>query len=105
MGSNDDDLTKAINLIIRNKGGLSIVHGKDEFLLPLPVGGLMTNDDCFTVSRDYSILDRKAKAFGSLLQAPFMTLSFMALLVIPKLKLSDKGLFNSETFEFTNLFV
>jgi len=105
VGSNDDDLTKAINLIIRNKGGLSIVHGKDEFLLPLPVGGLMTNDDCFTVSRDYSILDRKAKAFGSLLQAPFMTLSFMALLVIPKLKLSDKGLFNSETFEFTNLFV
>lgn len=105
VGSNDDDLTKAINLIIRNKGGLSIVHGKDEFLLPLPVGGLMANDDCFTVSRDYSILDRKAKAFGSLLQAPFMTLSFMALLVIPKLKLSDKGLFNSETFEFTNLFV
>ena len=105
VGSNDDDLTKAINLIIRNKGGLSIVHGKDEFLLPLPVGGLMTNDDCFTVSRDYSILDRKAKAFGSLLQAPFMTLSFMALLVIPKLKLSDKGLFNSETFKFTNLFV
>ncbi len=105
VGSNDDDLTKAINLIIRNKGGLSIVHGKDEFLLPLPVGGLMTNDDCFTVSRDYSIMDRKAKAFGSLLQAPFMTLSFMALLVIPKLKLSDKGLFNSETFEFTNLFV
>ncbi len=105
VGSNDDDLTKAINLIIRNKGGLSIVHGKDEFLLPLPVGGLMANDDCFTVSRDYSIMDRKAKAFGSLLQAPFMTLSFMALLVIPKLKLSDKGLFNSETFEFTNLFV
>jgi len=105
VGSNDDDLTKAINLIIRNKGGLSIVHDKDEFLLPLPVGGLMTNDDCFTVSQDYSILDRKAKAFGSLLHAPFMTLSFMALLVIPKLKLSDKGLFNSETFEFTNLFV
>ena len=105
VGSNDDDLTKAINLIIRNKGGLSIVHDKDEFLLPLPVGGLMTNDDCFTVSQDYSILDRKAKAFGSLLHAPFMTLSFMALLVIPKLKLSDKGLFNSETFKFTNLFV
>ncbi|MCK4390713.1 MAG: hypothetical protein KAV83_10830, partial [Desulfobacterales bacterium] len=72
--------------------------------LALPIAGLMSNEDGFKVAQAYSNLDRRAKELGSKLKAPFMTLSFMALLVIPKLKLSDKGLFDGEKFEFVSLF-
>ena len=70
-------------------------------VLPLPIAGLMSDKDAMTVAHEYATLDRQAKKMGSRLRAPFMTLSFMALLVIPALKLSDKGLFNGSKFAFT----
>ena len=105
---NDDgwqrDLANAVNCVIRGKGGLAVVCGGEEAMLPLPVAGLMADEDGLTVARKYADLDAKAKGLGTTLRAPFMTLSFMALLVIPRLKLSDRGLFDGETFEFTPLF-
>ena len=80
-----------------------MVNGSDEKVLPLPIGGLMSDLDCETVGNLYSEFDLKVKEMGCTLRAPFMTLSFMALLVIPSLKLSDKGLFDGEKFEFTAL--
>jgi len=73
--------------------------------MPLPVGGLMAYDKGETVAGKYEMLDSMAKSFGSTLRAPFMTLSFMALLVIPDLKISDKGLFDGQSFRFTDLFI
>ncbi|RLD61371.1 MAG: adenine deaminase [Bacteroidetes bacterium] len=105
VGTTDEDITKAINMVIETKGGVSVVDGKNEMLLPLPVAGIMSDKDGFEVARKYDDLDKAAKALGSTLNAPFMTLSFMALLVIPELKLSDKGLFDGMKFEFTSLFV
>ncbi|MDH5768375.1 MAG: adenine deaminase [Nitrospirota bacterium] len=104
VGVSDKDITKAVNLIIENKGGLAVVYDDIEEILPLPIAGIMSNEDCFTVAEKYSQIDKLAKDLGSLLRAPFMTLSFMALLVIPQLKLSDKGLFDGEKFKFVNLF-
>ena len=75
-----------------------------EMVLPLPVAGIMSNEDYTHVAEQYSIMNRFAKDLGSTLHAPFMTLSFMALLVIPKLKLSDKGLFDGEKFQFIDVF-
>ena len=102
VGVSDEDICSAVNAVIRNKGGLSIVHDDVTKTLPLPVAGLMTDDDGFKVAEQYSRLSGLAKQLGSSLHAPFMTLSFMALLVIPKLKLSDRGLFDGETFTFTD---
>ena len=73
--------------------------------MPLPIAGLMTDSDGYAASADYTRIDRLAKELGTPLHAPFMTLSFMALLVIPALKLSDKGLFDGSNFEFTSLIV
>jgi len=101
-GVEDASLAKAINLIIRKKGGISCVNNKDERVLPLPVAGLMTTDDGYKVAEAYTAIDKMAKALGSSLSAPFMTLSFMALLVIPHLKLSDLGLFDGDAFKFAN---
>jgi adenine deaminase len=72
--------------------------------MPLPVAGLMSNDKAEHVAAKYAELDLQAKKLGSTLKAPFMTLSFMALLVIPQLKLSDKGLFDGEKFQFVDLY-
>ncbi len=73
--------------------------------LRLPAG-IMTNEDGYKVAKQYAEIDTFVKkSLGTQLSAPFMTLSFMALLVIPELKLSDKGLFDGRKFEFTNLFV
>lgn len=104
IGVTDEDLAQAVNLVIKNKGGLAAVDGKDEMILPLPVGGIMSAQDGYQVARAYKRLNAKAKAMGTGLKAPFMTLSFMALLVIPDLKLSDQGLFDGKTFQFTDLF-
>lgn len=98
VGVDEESICKAINLIIGEKGGISCVSDTESELLPLPVAGLMSAADGYTVARHYSHLDQAAKELGSTLQAPFMTLSFMALLVIPHLKLSDKGLFDGDTF-------
>jgi adenine deaminase len=103
VGTNDEDLVTAINLLIESKGGISIVNKSEKYHLPLTVAGLMSNEDGFKVAQKYDFMDKKAKELGSDLQAPFMTLSFMALLVIPELKLSDKGLFDGNTFNFTAL--
>ncbi len=105
VGVSDKDIAKAVNLVIKNRGGLSIVYDDVEDVLPLPIAGLMTDEDGFRTAKRYSNFDKLAKGLGSNLRAPYMTLSFMALLVIPKLKLSDKGLFDGEKFEFTDLIV
>jgi len=104
VGTNDGDLADAINLLFKNKGGVcavSRVNRKKE-VLPLPIAGLMSTDPFDKVAKKYEKIDKLAKKFGSKLTAPFMTLSFMALLVIPELKLSDKGLFDGTTFTFAD---
>ncbi|PJJ75071.1 adenine deaminase [Thermoflavifilum aggregans] len=105
VGVNDEMILKAIQAIVPHGGGLSVVHEHRQLVLPLPVAGLMSAEDGYAVARKYEQLDAEAKALGSKLRAPFMTLSFMALLVIPRLKLSDQGLFDGEQFRFTNLFI
>ena len=105
VGVDDMDICRAVNGIIRNKGGISAVCGDTEKILPLPVAGIMSDLSFAEVSRGYTDLDRFAKELGSHLKAPFMTLSFMALLVIPEIKLSDKGLFDVNKFEFIDLFL
>jgi adenine deaminase len=104
VGVNDTDICRAVNIIIKNRGGLSAVCGETEKILPLPVAGIMSDLNYIEVSKKYRELDRCAKEMGSQLRAPFMTLSFMGLLVIPEIKLSDKGLFNVSKFEFIDLF-
>lgn len=105
VGTNDRDIVNAINTLITHKGGIAAVCGEENTCLPLPYGGLMSADDAHTVAEKYELIDRKVKQYGSALRAPFMTLAFMALLVIPELKLSDKGLFDGSKFAFTPLFV
>jgi adenine deaminase len=103
VGVDNASLAKAINLVIKERGGVSVVDGDLESVLGLPVAGLMSTDDGYQVAAAYTKIDRMAKDLGSSLQAPFMTLSFMALLVIPHLKLSDKGLFDGDNFSFIPL--
>lgn len=100
IGADDESLAQAINLVIKERGGVSCVNAGDAKVLGLPVAGLMSVDDGYKVAEAYTEIDAMAKALGSLLAAPFMTLSFMALLVIPHLKLSDKGLFDGDRFAF-----
>lgn len=85
------------------RGGVSVVDGASEKILPLPVAGLMSDADGYEVAKLYKEVDQMARDLGSTLPAPFMTLSFMALLVIPSLKLSDRGLFNGDSFCFTDI--
>jgi len=99
VGVDDESICKAVNLVIKERGGVSCV-GNNDLILPLPVAGLMSNEDGYNVAELYTAIDKAAKELGSKLSAPFMTLSFMALLVIPHLKLSDLGLFDGDTFEF-----
>jgi len=103
VGVSDEDITRAVNLVIKHKGGLSVVHNDVEMILPLPVAGLMTDQDVFNVAEEYEKIEQEAKSMGSTLADPFMTLSFMGLLVIPELKLSDKGLFDAKNFKFIGL--
>lgn len=103
VGVSDEDLVRAVNLVNEAKGGVSWVNNGEEEILPLPVAGIMSNEDAFIVAEKYDLMDQKAKSLGSSLNAPYMTLSFMALLVIPELKLSDKGLFDGKLFNMTTL--
>ncbi len=98
VGVDDESICKAVNLIIAAQGGISCVGNNSEEILPLPIAGLMSADDGYQVAQAYVKLDKMAKQLGSNLSAPFMTLSFMALLVIPHLKLSDLGLFDGDEF-------
>lgn len=104
VGVDDEAMAKAANLVIEAKGGVSAFDGENSQLVPLPVAGLMSEKDGYEVAVAYSAIDKMAKLMGSTLNSPFMTLSFMALLVIPQLKLSDKGLFDGKDFKFTSLF-
>ncbi len=104
-GVSDHDILAAINALIRVKGGISVADGGACEVLPLPVAGLMSDAPYIDVARRYADLDALVKSMGSHLRAPFMTLSFMALLVIPSLKLSDKGLFDGSTFQFCDVHV
>ena len=99
VGVDDESICKAVNMIIEHRGGVSCVNENLEMIVPLPVAGLMSNEDGYHVAQQYSLIDKAAKDAGSTLSAPFMTLSFMALLVIPHLKLSDKGLFDGDSFK------
>jgi adenine deaminase len=103
IGVNDKDLCETVNAIIEHKGGISIAYDGRLEVLPLPVAGIMTRENGYKVAKSYSKIDKLAKELGSKLHAPYMTLSFMALLVIPALKLSDKGLFDGSKFEFVEL--
>ena len=101
VGVDDESLCNAINLVIMERGGVSCVSNHETLVVGLPVAGLMSNKNGYEVAESYTAIDKMAKSLGSSLSAPFMTLSFMALLVIPHLKLSDKGLFDGDSFSFT----
>ena len=103
VGTTDTSLCRAVNLIIEHRGGISATDGATDKVLPLPIAGIMSPEDGYTVGHAYAELDGFAKSLGSTLHAPFMTLSFMGLLVIPSLKLSDKGLFDGDKFSFVEL--
>jgi adenine deaminase len=104
-GCSDEEIAAAINEIVEKQGGLTFVHGKDYYTLELEYAGLMTNKDPMIVADLYEKMNKVIKQNGSKLTAPYMTISFMALLVIPHLKIGDKGLFDVDRFEFTQLFV
>jgi len=104
VGTDDTSITKAMNVIVEAKGGISLIDNEKQILLPLPFAGIMSGEDGFQVAKQYDMIDKTARGMGSKLGAPYMTLSFMALLVIPALKLSDKGLFDGNRFSFTPLF-
>jgi adenine deaminase len=103
VGTSDEEICNAVNLIIKNRGGVCAVNGSSTKMLPLPVAGIMSDKNGWETGKLYQEIDAMAKQLGSNLKAPFMTLSFMALLVIPDLKLSDKGLFSGNTFSFVDL--
>ena len=105
VGVEDADIASAVNLVMEAGGGLSAACAAERVaeVLPLPVAGLMATGTCEEVGTAYGKLDKLVKAWGSQLRAPYMSLSFMALLVIPALKLSDRGLFDGAKFEFTDL--
>jgi adenine deaminase len=106
VGTDDESLCRAVNLIIENQGGISAVSAEEEKVLPLPIAGIMTNADGYETAKAYAEIDFFVKdKLGCTLTAPFMTLSFMALLVIPQLKLSDQGLFDGKEFKFIQVFV
>jgi adenine deaminase len=104
VGTTDEEIVNAVNIIIENTGGVSLSNGTDKQVVPLPVAGIMSHLDAYEIAELYDKIDLEAKVLGSTLRAPFMTLSFCALLVIPELKLSDKGLFDGKEFKFVSLF-
>jgi len=104
VGSNDQDLARAVNLLEESGGGICFVCGDEEMMLALPVAGLMGLGTCEELAENYNAIEQRVKDNGCLLQAPFMTMSFLALPVIPALKITDLGLFDGENFELTDLF-
>jgi adenine deaminase len=99
VGVDDASILKAINLVVHEKGGISCVQGESSKVIGLPVAGLMSTADPYQVAAEYIEIDKMAKSLGTELGSPFMTLSFMALLVIPHLKMSDLGLFDGDQFK------
>lgn len=105
IGVDDISMTEAINELITCKGGISYAYGSNVECLPLNVAGLMSSDNGYEVAREYERIDAVVRKHGSNIHAPFMTLSFLGLLVIPSLKLSDKGLFDGDSFSFTSVYL
>ena len=103
IGTSDEFICKAVNLLIQHKGGICAINETTEKVVALPIAGIMSDQPAEIIGKSYAELDAMAKKMGSTLRAPFMSLSFMALLVIPSLKLSDLGLFDGTTFKFTSL--
>jgi len=103
VGTSDEEIASAINQIIDSKGGILACDGSKTCLLSLPIGGLMSDAEGSRVAERYEEVDAMAKELGSTLHAPFMTVAFMSLLVIPELKLGDKGLFDGKNFRFVEL--
>jgi adenine deaminase len=104
IGTNDIDITAAINEVVASKGGMSVVNGDNKMVLPLPVAGIMSEEPVKEVALAYTKLSDEVKQMGCSMDAPFMSLSFMALLVIPEIKLSDKGLFDGKKFCLTTIY-
>jgi adenine deaminase len=105
VGTDDHDLARAVNLLRASGGGISFVQGEQEKLMVLPVAGLMGLGSCQDMADQYSILEKLVKQNGCRLQTPFMTMSFLALPVVPALKITDRGLFDVKHFTPTDLFV
>ena len=105
VGYNSDRMARAVNQVIEDKGGIAIYSVDFEDSLPLPIAGLMSNEDAYEVAEKLGVLHDMVKALGCTLEAPFMTMAFMALLVIPSIKISDKGLFDGENFEFMDVII
>jgi adenine deaminase len=106
VGVDDESICEAVNMIIEARGGVSATNGKGQKnILKLPIAGIMSDKDGYEVAKEYSKIDHFTKQLGCILASPFMSLSFMALLVIPNLKLSDLGLFDGKKFSFTSIFV
>jgi len=103
IGTTDEELSEVVNALVDSKGGIAVVYNGKKVVLPLPVAGIMSDKNGYEVAKSYSVISEKVKELGCKLHSPFMTLSFMALLVIPALKLSDKGLFDGNKFEFTSV--
>jgi adenine deaminase len=104
VGVDDESIAKAVQLIINEKGGLSAVDGDKGISLPLPIGGLISTKPVEEVAQMYQEIDKMVKKLGTTLNSPFMTISFMSLLVIPKLKISPKGLFDGSSFKYVDLY-
>lgn len=104
VGCDDRSIAEAINMVVEMKGGLSIYDNGPVMKLGLPVGGIMSDVPCGTIARKYQQMSDYVKEMGSELHAPFMTLSFMSLLVIPEIKLGDRGLFELSSFSFVDQF-
>ena len=105
VGYNSEMMAKAVNQVIENEGGIAIASVDFEDSLPLPIAGLMSNEDAFDVAHKLGVLHDMANALGCKLVSPFMTMAFMALLVIPSIKISDKGLFDVDNFEFMDVII
>lgn len=105
IGCDSETMAQAVNRIIDDGGGISIVSPDFNHSLPLPIAGLMSNEDAYDVAHDVSVLRNMAKDLGCQLEAPFLTMAFMALLVIPSIKISDKGLFDGDNFEFMDVII
>lgn len=105
IGCSDREMTEAVNMIIDSKGGFSVYSDEEQMMLSLPVAGLMTDDDAHKVANEYVKIRDLSIKLGSQLSDPFMTMGFMPLLVIPFMKISDKGIFDCQKFEITSLYV
>ena len=105
VGCDSEAMARAVNRVIDDGGGISVVCDDFTDSLPLPIAGLMSNEDAFDVAGKWGELYEKTVDWGCTLKFPFMTMAFMALLVLPSIKISDKGLFDGDSFEFMNVII